>query len=82
MPSTLYAGVARRAINTKLGTAKVGLRLFADAIPGWMVATPEQTRLKQHYQDHLNRWLVEAGVKVNQNVSPARIGSESSASDR
>ncbi len=32
MSSTLYAGAARRVINPQLGTAKAGLRLFADPI--------------------------------------------------
>lgn len=32
MPSTLYAGVARRIINPQIGTAKCGLRLFSDPI--------------------------------------------------
>lgn len=32
MPSTLYAGAARRAINAVLGTGKAGLRLFGDPI--------------------------------------------------
>lgn len=32
MPSTLYAGAARCVINPRLGTAKAGLRLFADPI--------------------------------------------------
>lgn len=32
MSFTLYAGIARRVINPQIGTAKVGLRLFADPI--------------------------------------------------
>lgn len=141
MSSTLYAGVARRVINPKLGTAKVGLRLFADpiqaiesdlagtvlvlsnqrskvaiialdlcvvssaeasevrcqvgaaidtptshvmlnlshthsspALPGWVLDTPEQARLKQRYQNDLTRWLVDAATEADRNLQPARIG--------
>jgi hypothetical protein len=141
MSSTLYAGAARRVINPKLGTAKAGLRLFADpiqaiesdltgsalvfsngitkvvilaidlcvvslqeatnirsqvagalemsptnvmlnlshnhsspALPGWLMDTPEQLRLKEAYQDQLACWLVEAAVEADKNQVPARIG--------
>ena len=32
MVDTLYAGVARKVINPKLGTKKIGMRLFGDPI--------------------------------------------------
>ena len=142
MGNTLYAGVARRAINPRLGTPKVGMRLFADPIPaiesdltgtvlvlandkakiaiiatdlcviapsegvairkqvadaisapvshvmlnlshnhsapglpGWIKdPVPENSAMKQRYQEELVRWLKEAAVEANQKLQPARIG--------
>ncbi|HET6443258.1 MAG TPA: hypothetical protein VFI27_01655 [candidate division Zixibacteria bacterium] len=46
------------------------------ALPGWLMDTPEQLRLKEAYKKQLTRWLVEAAIEADEKQVPARIAAD------